>query len=310
MTPSASAGSAGPNFLGIGAPRCGTTWLHKMLEQHPDVWLPPIKEVHYFDSLDPTLRGRWRIDLLGDRVRKHLISRVAHYAAAMAGPVAPSIRYRARPEWAWDRRFFAGGGSAEWYCSLFEGKRAAFSRVGEITPAYFALSDDVIAGICASTQVDRLILMLRDPIDSAWSGYGRRIRDGQVKGGGAGQAAVVRNLLQEGLTRRLYASNLRRWLAHFSRDRIFIGYFEELSEDPAGLFDRICDFLHIDRRSSMLGNQVGEKVNSSRDSRSDIAPEIERILAEQFEPDLRQLAALLGGRAEGWHQRTMATLRR
>ena len=38
-----------PNFLGIGAPRCGTTWLHKLLEAHPDVFVPQIKEVHFFD---------------------------------------------------------------------------------------------------------------------------------------------------------------------------------------------------------------------------------------------------------------------
>lgn len=39
-----------PDFLGIGVPRSGTTWLHKALSAHPDVWLPVRrKEVHYFD---------------------------------------------------------------------------------------------------------------------------------------------------------------------------------------------------------------------------------------------------------------------
>jgi hypothetical protein len=42
----------GPDFLVIGAQRAGTTWLHRVLSQHPRLWLPPVKELHYFDKLD------------------------------------------------------------------------------------------------------------------------------------------------------------------------------------------------------------------------------------------------------------------
>ncbi len=38
-----------PNFLGIGAPRCGTTWIHRLLESHPEVFVPRRKEIHFFD---------------------------------------------------------------------------------------------------------------------------------------------------------------------------------------------------------------------------------------------------------------------
>jgi len=38
-----------PNFLIIGAPRSGTTWLAMNLREHPDIFMPQIKEVHYFD---------------------------------------------------------------------------------------------------------------------------------------------------------------------------------------------------------------------------------------------------------------------
>ena len=40
-----------PSFLGIGAARSGTTWLHENLRHHPQVWVPPAKELHYFDLL-------------------------------------------------------------------------------------------------------------------------------------------------------------------------------------------------------------------------------------------------------------------
>ena len=38
-----------PNFLIVGAPRCGTTSLSAYLSEHPDVFMAPQKEVHYFD---------------------------------------------------------------------------------------------------------------------------------------------------------------------------------------------------------------------------------------------------------------------
>lgn len=37
-----------PNFLLIGAQKCGTTWLHHQLRQHPQIFMPPTKEQSYF----------------------------------------------------------------------------------------------------------------------------------------------------------------------------------------------------------------------------------------------------------------------
>ena len=37
-----------PEFLGIGVQKGGTTTLQRLLEQHPQVHLPPSKELHYF----------------------------------------------------------------------------------------------------------------------------------------------------------------------------------------------------------------------------------------------------------------------
>jgi hypothetical protein len=41
---------AWPDFLGIGVPRAGSTWLYRLMESHPDVWVPAQRtEVHFFD---------------------------------------------------------------------------------------------------------------------------------------------------------------------------------------------------------------------------------------------------------------------
>src|SRR3982751_1847836 len=36
------------DFIGIGAPKCGTTWLSAQLEAHPQIGFAPEKEVYYF----------------------------------------------------------------------------------------------------------------------------------------------------------------------------------------------------------------------------------------------------------------------
>ena len=41
-----------PHFLVIGAEKGGTTWLHDVLRHHPDLYLPDVKEVHFFNRFD------------------------------------------------------------------------------------------------------------------------------------------------------------------------------------------------------------------------------------------------------------------
>ena len=38
------------DFIGIGAPKCGTTWLSAQLEAHPQIMFAPDKEVYYFED--------------------------------------------------------------------------------------------------------------------------------------------------------------------------------------------------------------------------------------------------------------------
>ena len=47
-----------PNFLLMGAGKSGTTWLY-YLEQHPEVYMSPIKEPNFFafEGGVPTFRG-------------------------------------------------------------------------------------------------------------------------------------------------------------------------------------------------------------------------------------------------------------
>ena len=49
-----AAGLTLPSFLCIGAQKAGTTWLHANLACHPQLFVPPQKEIHYFDWFEMT----------------------------------------------------------------------------------------------------------------------------------------------------------------------------------------------------------------------------------------------------------------
>ncbi|ACX71936.1 sulfotransferase [Methanocaldococcus vulcanius M7] len=40
------------NFIGIGTPKSGTTWLAKCLSEHPEIFIPEKKEIHFFNKYD------------------------------------------------------------------------------------------------------------------------------------------------------------------------------------------------------------------------------------------------------------------
>jgi len=46
-----------PNFLLIGAQKCGTSWLSKMISAHPDIFAPSKKELHFFNKQSNYDRG-------------------------------------------------------------------------------------------------------------------------------------------------------------------------------------------------------------------------------------------------------------
>jgi len=47
-----------PNFYIPGAQKCATTWLAAMLRQHPEVFIPGVKEIDYYNRAGNYTRGR------------------------------------------------------------------------------------------------------------------------------------------------------------------------------------------------------------------------------------------------------------
>jgi hypothetical protein len=125
-----------PSFVIIGAQKCGTTSLYELLCEHPLVIRGKRRETHFFD-------WRW-LDPLDAAVT----------AATAAGSTAPAAQEEYRKYFNADALFK--------YPSLL---------TGESTPSYLLHSDLVIPRLRAVCPWAKLLVVLRNPVDRAYSQY-------------------------------------------------------------------------------------------------------------------------------------------
>lgn len=231
-----------PDFLGIGAQKAGTTWLHANLSRHPDLFLAEPKEVHYFN--------------------KSYHRRLAHYA----------------------RHFEPGRGKV----------------VGEITPAYQLLSPRrirLIRGICPDL---RLIFLMRNPIDRAWSHAmmdlvktrGRRVEEVPDR------EFVDHFRSQPSLRRGTYSTAIDRWTTVFGDDRLLIRTYEDISNHPRKLLGDVFDHLGVARDVDWARFPIGEVVFEGL--KHGIPERHFRLLSELYGGEIRVLADRFGDAVACW----------
>jgi Sulfotransferase family len=289
-----------PTFLGIGAPRAGTTWLHANLGKHPEIWLTPVKEVHYFDA-------RQRGDVRGSFYRRHLRKRARKYAALST--------YRDRwhegtlfSQLAWDVRFFVPPRTDRWYRGIF--RPGPGQIAGEITPAYSILKPDSVSAIREINPDLRIIYLLRDPIERSWSSA---ISELARRRGRSPEKITEKQLLRHfertaHILRTDYLRTFETWEGVFGRDQIFIGFLDEIQQDPADLLVRAYRFLGVSDSREHVPPGLTRKVNASREYSTAIPAEVRVHLAELYLPQLQELSERLGEPATGWLRRAENSL--
>ena len=178
-----------PDFLGIGAQKSGTTWLHENLRQHPDLFLPAEKELHFFDL---------------------------HYDRGLS-------RYT--------RAFREAG------------RRLA----GEITPAYSILPPERIREVHTLMPDARLILLVRDPIERAWSHALMellQVRERRFENTPSDEFIAHFNS-PASRQRGDYLTIIDNWLCHYRREQLFIGFYDDLTARPQLLLADILQHIGI-----------------------------------------------------------------
>ncbi len=274
-----------PDFLGIGAQKAGTTWLHKNFEHHPNIWTPPEKELHFFDEKRYEESGLY---------------------ARMFGDKANEERWRRqmRRQWrrhrddgwdgvGWDLKYFMRTPSDRWYASLFPSKPGLVT--GEITPNYSALEEEKVAPIAGLRPDLKLIFILRNPIERAWShAQMELVRMGKDATPSDDAFKAHFNSVS---SRRLshYKRTLDIWGASFPNENFFVGYLEDIQFRPARMVRSVYEFLgvatddsHVIRRKIHVGGV------------ETMPTHLASYLAELYLPQLARLHRLLGGHASRW----------
>jgi len=204
-----------PNFLIIGAAKSGTTSLYNYLRQHPDVFMPVVKEPRFFAYAEdsPAMEGP------GD-VRTN----------EAAGAVYTLDAYR---------QLFADATTE--------------TAVGEASPNYLysAAAPRLIREHLPEVQ---LIAILRHPVERAYSHFLHLVRSGRepLRDFGAALDAEPERIAAgwewSWHYHRMgyYGEQLARYLEHFDRDQLTVYLFDEFKADPVALTQDLFRVLGVD----------------------------------------------------------------
>jgi hypothetical protein len=201
------------------------------LRQHPQVWLPPIKEIHYFDRA-----GRpYLLDGLARNAQKRYLFR------RWVIPALADLR-QSPSNLGWHIRFFTGLRTPTWYHSLFHPE--ADQITGDITPSYSVLPEAKIAQVAQLLPTTKLILLLRDPLERIWSHAAMYFsRYGQRGLAATPRAAIVAFLNRpDAPNGQTISQSWRAGNASFTRSSSILAFMSNYSAIPCAFFKRFVIF--------------------------------------------------------------------
>jgi hypothetical protein len=256
-----------PDFLIIGGKKCGTSSLYHLLTRHPHVKPAASKQPHFLESHSDLDVEWW-------------YTKEVHF---------------------FDKHFDLG---IEWYRGWFpeakwkDGRRTI---TGEATPAYL-FYPCVPARVAEVVPQARLIALLRNPIDRAYSDYQQRVRQGReprtfdetvAEALEAGVTWPPRNLDETrhlgDLPRSVYVDQLVNWSKFFPKKKMLVLKSEDFFERPKQILRAVLGFLGLPDWEP----QAREVVNKGT-YEGDIDPATRRTLEQYFGPHNRRLYDYLG----------------
>lgn len=266
-----------PDFLCIGAQKSGTTWLYHALCRHPQIRMPPVKEIHYFDRGDRP----YILDLLSRKAptRRRLMRWLRE--GGRAG-------LKGWSELHWCVRFFCLPRSDAWYTSLFT--RPDGIVTGDITPGYARMERDRVARVHRLLPDARILYLLRDPIDRAWSQAAMYFRQyhGSASIADVDPAEVRRFVLNPyNLRNGEYSRTLALWQEYYPAERMLLLSHDAIERNPASALLRVYAFLSVEADPSLVPPGIRERVYTQ--PYPPVPPELAAELARHFYPSLLQL---------------------
>lgn len=219
-----------PNFFIIGAAKSGTSSLYMYLKQHPEIYMSPVKEPHFFSFDDESKMTN--------------------------GPGDPI--YKAITD-------------LDEYQRLFDGVRDE-KAIGEASTSYL-YRPEAPKRIHTMLPNAKLIAILRDPAERAFSAYMHVVRDRRETAGDFLDALSreeerkvagwepIWHFTSVGM----YYEQLSRYYRLFPKDQIRVFLYEDLNADQSALLREAFQFLEVTPtfipESSVRFNVTGEQKN-------------------------------------------------
>jgi hypothetical protein len=270
---------AAPHFVCIGAHKAGTTWLYENLKRHPAVWLPPIKELHYFDGMPGLPKVAQRLN--------EAIKEVVE-TGRIADPAKLDLMRKyvlAQP------KDFA------WYCSLFE--PAGERLTGDMTPAYSTLPPAVVGKIRELLPDCRVIFIMRNPIERAWSHFRSNAEKAKLDIAAVGLDIIRRQVdSPNSQLRTAYMRTVETWEQCFPRDRILYLFYDDLVADRDSFLATVCRFLGLPFEQGYFADTRDAVVN--RSMTLEIDPSARAYLARKYHDEIKTLQSRFRGHTDRW----------
>lgn len=252
-----------PDFFIVGPQRTGTTWLHAHLRFHPQIFLAEPKELFFFSRLTTPEHPGYQSNDLG------------WY-----------LRFFRDPLW----RYVAKNLLTLW---RYRERYRPHVR-GEATASYAALDPEIIGEVALLNPHLKVILMIRNPIDRAWSHAKKDlVRKHQRTVADVPPAefeAFLRDPYQLRCAR--YVEQYDNWSAAVGAERVFVGRFDDIAARPEDLLLDVMRFLGVRSDRKYIGAAVRDAVNPTEASRIPIR--YQEVLDELLTDDLKRTEARFG----------------
>jgi hypothetical protein len=177
-----------------------------------------------------------------------------------------------------------------WYNALFSNEKSGQCQ-GEITPAYAFLNVEEIKKIHAYYPRLRLIYMIRNPIERAWSSALMALGRAEMLIHEASDQWFIDHFYSQGsLQRGDYESCIRTWRQVYDFEQLLILRYENIIHSPRELLMYCCEHLGVESDSYLAMDEsifqrrvVPQGTRQTQDIlRPSLRPVLEKIYREKI----------------------------
>lgn len=252
-----------PSFLCIGAQKAATSWLWSMLRQHPEIWMPPLKEIHYFDHLYVPENRSWTHMHIKKGVRESLKWHVTK-------GVIDLQYFKYLVNLATEKPF-----TENWYRYCFSPPAANNKKLGDVTPEYSTIPQEGVEYVKRLLGNDlKLIYIIRNPVERALSQLKMNLtRKGMERENENVwlQASKDPVIMQRGD----YETYVPRWESVFPKKNILYVPYKDVKNNPSGLLQQTEELLGISNHSYQ---EIDKRVHKTKEAQ---APQVAIDYLEQ-----------------------------